>query len=141
MDEMLKILTKGIGTDLWKPIRMSYYDKRRSVDKILKQRKTPDNKRDIIYDLLALTVFHDKAIIPMHGSINFMGNARKYDVNSISMGHYKIDEDHNSISEKCVKQFFAIMSSFDIPISILTFSNSKEFVNASLKAIDEWKNK
>lgn len=138
---MLNILTKGIGTDLWKPIRMSYYDKKRAVDKILNGLKVSENKRDIIYDLLALTVFHDKAIIPLHGSINFMENASRFNIDHISMGTYKIDQEHNLISEKCVKQFFAIMSSYDIAINILTFRNAKEFVSASIELIEDWKNK
>lgn len=141
MNEMINILTKGIGAELWKPIRISYYDKKRSIDVFLKNKKTPESTRNIIYDLLALTVFHDKVIIPLHGSNNFMENAEKFSIESVSMGTYSIDKEHSRISEKCVKHFFAIMSSYDISIASLTFSGAKEFVDSSLSIINDWKKK
>ena len=141
MEEMIKTLTKGIGSELGKPIRMSYYNKKRFVDKALTEFNVSDTVRNLVYDILALTIFHDSIIIPLHGSIHFMDSAKKYGVSQISMGSYKLGKEHNQASDKCVKQFFAILSSFDIDIALLTFSNAKDFVSSTLEVIKKWSDK
>lgn len=141
MDEMLNILTKGIGSELGRPIRISYYDKKRAVDKVLQSDRIPENKKNIVYDILALTVFHDKIIIPLHGSLNFMQTTKRYGITEVSMSTYSIGHEYNETSDKCVKHFFAILSSFDIDIGLLNFTNSSEFIKMISEHIEKWQKK
>ena len=68
MDEMLVALTRGIGAELGKKIRFSYYDKKKIIEKDDIYRKLPTPQKLSVFDLLALAMFHEFVIGPMHGS-------------------------------------------------------------------------
>lgn len=140
MDEMLVALTKGIGAELGKKIRFSYYDKKKLIQKDGIYKDLPENKKPLMLDLLALSMFHEFVIGPMHGSNNFFSSTKKYGLKSINLGSYKIDEEFNKQTLAITKSFFAIMSEYNIEIHQLSVPSPHEFLIKNIEFILKWQN-
>lgn len=134
---MINSLTNGLGAELGKKVRISFYNKER----ILKQHDSfhnfTSNQKDLFVDLLALSIFHDFAIGPLHGSINFMNYTKKYGVKSIGMGSYKFDEKMKKISQGITKGFFEILKKYNIEIYQLNIGSIAEFIKTNKKFVIE----
>jgi hypothetical protein len=138
MDEMLMALTRGIGADLGKKVRFAYYEKKRLIvnDEIFKE--CQEYQQSLIFDLLALAMFHEFAIGPMHGSNNFYSSTKKYGVKRISLGSFNIDDEFNKQTLLITKSFFAIMSEYNIEIHQLSVSSPHEFLVKNRDFILRW---
>lgn len=126
--EMLNSLTYGLGADLGKKIRLSFYEKERVLLKHDLYKKLNSPQKQLYQDLLALSVFHQYAIGPLHGSVEFMKNTKKYGVKSIDMGSYKFDDKMRKISLGITKGFFEILEKYQISVTQLTFGSINEFI-------------
>lgn len=135
MKNMINSLTNGLGAELGKKVRISFYNKER----ILKQHDSfqsfTSNQKDLFVDLLALSIFHDFAIGPLHGSINFMNSTKKYGVKSIGMGSYKFDSKMKKISLGITKGFFEILKKYNIEIYQLNIGSIAEFIETNKKFV------
>jgi hypothetical protein len=138
VDEMLNELTRGIGAELGKKIRIAYYEKKKYISSDGVFKAIHSEKQPIIWDLLALSIFHEFVIGPLHGSNNFLLKSKKYGVKSINMGSYKIDGQSNAELVKITKAFFAIMKSYNIEIGQLSISSTHEFVVNNAELINKW---
>jgi hypothetical protein len=138
IDEMLVALTRGIGAELGKKIRFSYYEKKRLIQNDDIYRACQENEKSLFLDLLALAIFHEFAIGPMHGSNNFYSSTKKYGVNSISLGSFKVDDEFNKQTLAITKAFFSIMSEYNIEINQLSVSSPHEFLINNRDFILEW---
>lgn len=138
MNEMLIALTKGIGVELGKKIRIAYYEKKKFIlkDDIYKQISI--KKQPLMLDLLALAIFHEFAIGPMHGSNHFFSSSKRYGVTNINMGSYKIDNKFNKQLLKITKSFFAIMKKYNIEIHQLSISSIHEFLEKNVTFVNKW---
>jgi hypothetical protein len=101
-------------------------------------REIIEDKKPLMLDLLALAIFHEFAIGPMHGSNNFFSSTRKYGVTGINLGSYKIDNDFNKQTLDITKSFFAIMSDYNIEIHQLSVSSPHEFLEKNREFIAKW---
>ena len=97
-------------------------------------------KQPLMLDLLALGIFHEFAIGPMHGSNNFFSSSKRYGVKSISMGSYKIDNQFNKKTLAITKSFFAIMGEYDIEINQLSIPSIHEFLEKNVEFVNKWQN-
>ena len=136
MYSMLNIITKGIGSELSKPIRISYYEKKRLLDKNKKFQQSSNEIQLFLCDILALSLFNQKVITPLYGAGNFMDGTRSYGVNRVRMGTYHLDEEFHTTSNNITRQFYAIVKKYDLEIEALHVSSINDFVDTWLKGID-----
>ena len=138
MDEMINLLTKGIGIELSKKIRIAYYEKKKIIVKHESYNKISKKKHPLVLDLLALGIFHEFVIGPMHGSNNFLRSTEKYGVKSIIMGNYKLDSQFNKETAIITKAFFAIIKKYNIEINQLSIPSVNEFLEGNMEYFDRW---
>lgn len=129
MNEMINALTKGIGVDLYKPIRISYYNNKSILEKNSKFQRSSKNKKNFLIDVMALSIFNQHAIIPLHGSANFASGTKNYGVTRIRMGTYHLDKEFYTAVNKITRQFYAIIRSYGLHVEQLHIASIKEFVN------------
>lgn len=133
--EMLNSLTYGLGADLGKKIRLSFYEKEKVLAKHDLYKEFNASQKQLYKDLLALSVFHQYAIGPLHGSVEFMKNTKKYGVKSINMGSYKFDDKMRKTSLGITKGFFEILEKYQINIAQLNAGSINEFIENNLQYV------
>lgn len=129
MTEMIDALTKGIGAELGKPIRFSYYNLQRSLEKNNRYSQCSEEMKLFITDVLALSIFNQKVITPIYGAINFSAGTKKFGVSRIRMGDYHLDKRFFVQSGKITRQFYAIVRSYGLNIEKLHVASISDFVD------------
>jgi len=130
-DEVLRILTNGIGAELGKPIRLSYYQlKEKLLTRINKSENLTIDEENIqiILDVIALSVFHQNIITPFYGSNNFIERLENFNVKSISIGTYSLVADDKRKISTCTKAFYAILKKVGLSPTNLAISTIDNFV-------------
>lgn len=132
-NDMLNALTYGLGAELGKKIRIAYFEKERVLNRHEVYREFHIKQRQLYLDLLALSVFYQYAIGPLHGSVEFMNNTKKYGVKSIGMGTYKFDSKMKKISSGITSGFFSILEKYEIEVTQLLIGSTAEFIENNKK--------
>lgn len=139
MDEMINALTLGLGPELGKTIRFRYYEqKRRALNSGLAAH-WGSYEYGLLCDFIALAVFHESVIVPLHGSLNFMEFSSKLGVSQVRMGEYSIDQDHTQSAEAAVKQFFGILKEYEIDTGLLSLGDMEAYLRYVNSRIHEWR--
>lgn len=125
---MIDALTKGIGADLGKPLRFSYYEKKRYVEKNAQYMECSKWTKLFILDVLALSLYNQSVVTPLHGATNFYNDTRKEGVTRIRMGNYHIDKDFFRQTSRITRQFYAILKSYGIRVESLHVASITEFI-------------
>ncbi|HKI55429.1 MAG TPA: hypothetical protein VJ987_14990 [Anaerolineales bacterium] len=133
MDEMINALTKGIGVELYKPIRIAYYNKKSFLEKSESYKQCSNEMKLFLLDVLALSIFNQQVITPIHGARNFASGTRKYGVTRVRMASYHLDKEFYSDADRITKQFFAITKEYGLSVEHLHVSSINEFVEFWLK--------
>lgn len=136
MDEMINILTRGIGIELVKPIRISYYDKKRYLEKDENYKNNTDDIKQFLIDMMAMSVFNQQVIVPLYGASNFGSATKEYGVKQVRMGSYMLDNNFYSEVDETTKQFYAITREYGIAIESLHISSISEFIEKWLKVVN-----
>lgn len=136
MDQMINILTKGIGIELGKPIRMSYYDKKKLFGKNENYKNCTDDIKQFLIDMMAMSIFNQQVIVPLHGAANFGSDTKKYGVEQVKMGSYMLNNNFYSEVNETTKQFYAITKEYGIAIESLHISSINEFIEKWLKVVN-----
>jgi len=129
-DELLKILTCGLGASLGKPIRIRYYE----LKKMLFQNDYAEVMLDrenvqIAVDMIALSVYYQYLIVPFYGSDNFLKNLTTRGVTSIAMGQYSLGSEERQRIEKCTKAFYVVMKKIGLSPSNLAISDTRDILS------------
>ena len=132
-DEIVKILTNGIGVELGRPIRFRYYElKNRFIRKLNTSIEWLDDWNEkntqIAIDIIALSVFHQRVIVPFYGSSNFLTFLNNYKINSVAMGTYSLGSDDRGRMTKCTKAFYAITKKIKLSPRELNISSVEELI-------------
>lgn len=125
---MINALTYGLGAELGKKIRLAYFEKERFLENHDSYLKFKLEEKLLYKDILALSVFHQYAIGPLHGSAEFMNSTKQYGVKSIAMGSFKFDAKMRKISLGITKAFFDILLKYQISIEQLNVGSTSEFI-------------
>lgn len=128
MDEMIDALTTGIGVELGRPLRLSYYQLKQRLQQNEKFQAANDDEKVALVDLLALSIFHHQVIVAFHGANNFRQGSRQLGVEDVRVGGKNLGKDFFIQSDKVLKAFFAIVSGYGIAIEKLHVSTINEFV-------------
>ncbi|MDD4528006.1 MAG: hypothetical protein PHF25_08245 [Candidatus Margulisbacteria bacterium] len=133
--EMINVLTNGIGTNLGKEIRVEYFNNKTRLLKLVNHKNldkidTTSLNVEYFWDMLALAIFHEKVIVPFHGSINFIKNTRSYGVKQVEMGSYTLDNHYLKKTESITTQFFAIINKYELTIEQLNIPNIEAHIKA-----------
>ncbi len=128
-NEMIDALTRGIGIELGKPIRIAFYEKEKLLIKNSAFQQCTGWQKQLITDMAALSIFNQSVILPYYGAGNFYSDSKKAGVTRIRVGSEHIDKDFISSASKITRQFFAIISEYEIDINHLHISNISNFVN------------
>jgi hypothetical protein len=133
-DEMIKVLTNGIGVELGKPIRFCYYELKETLLKSIKfHPKATTDDVQLAIDLLALSIFQQNIITPFFGARNMMERLEEYRVSSIRMANYTLGEDDRATIRHCTNTFYAILKRFGLLPSSLDFSSPEDAIKLVLK--------
>jgi hypothetical protein len=136
MNEMIDALTRGIGVDLYRPMRISFYNKKRFLEKNEKYLKSPDNIKQFLIDVVALSIFNHQVIIPLSGATNFLTGTKSYRVTKVRMGTYYLDKDFSITTNKIINQFYSITNSYGLKMDSLYVSSIDEFVDLWLEDVE-----
>jgi hypothetical protein len=123
VDEMIAVLTRGIGAELGRPIRRNYYSARDALKRSDHYKALNAEQKVFALDLLALTTFHAAVIVPLEGSRRFMAQAAKLGAVRVRMGDYDYDNAQAKLAEGIGKQFFAILKAYMIDTADLYFDS------------------
>ena len=123
MNEMMKALTNGIGGDLGRPIWRQFFRQQSALAGNPAYKELRQDTRQLAIDILALSIFHSQVILPLHGSAGFLSGTRRYGVTRIRLGKSHFTKQDATKSGRITKQFFAIVSTYGIEISQLTFTS------------------
>lgn len=139
-DEVLKILTNGLGVELGKPIRIRYYDLKKRLFYNDYAESRLDNKENIqiALDLIALSIYYQNLIVPFYGSLKFYDKLTNFDVNSIAMGAYSFNSEDRNRMETCTKAFFSIMKKVRLSPSDLVISDVKDIFELIEREEVDW---
>lgn len=118
-DEMINIFSMGVGIKLGKIMRFSYFELKKILIKNAIYSEQGNESKQIIIDILALSIFYNRIILPLSGAHNFIGNLPQYKVGEIGMGSYKIDMKQQQEIHNCVSRFYAILKKYKIPLNNL----------------------
>ncbi len=129
MDEMINSLTKGIGIELYKPLRISYYNKKRFLEKNDHFQKSTERNKQFLIDIMALSIFNQQIILPFHGAANFAAGTKSYGVTRVRMASYHLDKEFYVLANNVTHQFFAITKNYGLSIENLHISSISVFVD------------
>ncbi len=135
MEEMINLLTRGIGAELYKPLRISYYNKKRFLEKNDKFQKSSKRNKQFIIDVMALSIFNQKIILPYHGAANFAAGSKAYGVTRVRMASYHLDKEFYVAAKKITSQFYAITYNYGLRVEHLHISSISEFVDHCLEVV------
>ena len=135
MDEMIDALTKGIGVEVGRPLRRSYFQLKQRLEQNEKYQRSGDDLKIALLDLLALSIFHHQVIVPFYGANNFRHGSRQLGIKDVRVGGKNLGEEFFTFSDKIPKAFFAIVSRYGIAVEKLHVSTINEFTDYWLGAI------
>jgi len=135
MDEMINVLTKGIGVELYKPLRIAYYNKKTFLIKNSKYQRSSNISKQFLIDVMALSIFNQKIILPFHGAANFAVGTKPYGVKQVRMANYYLDQEFYVLAHNITSQFFAISKDYGLNVENLHISSISEFVNHWLSVV------
>lgn len=127
-NEMIEALTRGIGVELGKPIRISFFEKERYLNQNVHFQQSAQWQKQLITDMAALSIFNQQVILPYHGVSNFYRDSKKSGISRIRLGDQHIDSEFMKTSSKITREFFAITKAFEIDVNHLHISNISDFV-------------
>jgi|GEM_PF-1820544 len=79
-------------------------------------------------DMLALAIFHQRVIMPLHGAGNFYTGTKKLGVKQIAIGTEKWNRSYFLETAKIAGRFFAITQEFGIDTNKLNVSSLADFI-------------
>jgi len=128
-DEVILILTNGIGSILGRAIRFNYYELKEKLLKSVPYHK--DFTREdtqIAIDIIALSIFHQAVVVPFYGSSNFLGRLADYEVTAVRMGTYTLSPDDYNNMNTCTKAFYAILKRSGLTPSSLSIPSIEDLI-------------
>jgi hypothetical protein len=135
MDEMINALTRGIGPEQYRPIRISYNELKKVLFKDPIFNNCTDDIKQFLLDVLALSIFNQHVILPLHGASNFISGAREHGAKRVKMAGYVLDSNFYNETDKITKMFFAITNKYGLPIEKLYVSSLNKFIENWLAVV------
>lgn len=126
---MIEALTKGIGVEVGRPLRLSYYQLKQRLQQNKKYQASDHDTKIALVDLLALSIFHHQVIVPLYGANNFRQGSRQLGIEDVRVGGKNLGKDFFVLSNKIPKAFFAIVSGYGITVEKLHVSTIGDFVD------------
>lgn len=129
MDAMIDALTKGIGVEVGRPLRLSYFQLKQRLQQNEKYQGSDDHVKIALLDLLALSIFHHQVIVPFYGANNFRQGSRQLGIKDVRVGGKNLGKEFFALSDKIPKAFFKIVSDYGIAVEKLHVSTISEFTD------------
>jgi hypothetical protein len=132
IDELLKILTYGVGRKLGVSIRRQFYDCKKHIKLSETYKSLEDEQKEYIIICLALTMFNTHIIKPFRGASCFYKFISKQGVKSISISNGNLSQNDIGNLDDLIKHFHKIL--FDLRISRyeLYFIGTEDFIRRIL---------
>jgi len=126
---MIDALTNGIGAEIGRPTRLSYYQMKQRLEQNDKYRFSDGDTQVALVDLLALSIFHHQVIVPLYGINNFRRGSRQLGVRDVRVGGENLGREFFAKSDTIPKAFFSIVNDYGINVEMLHVSTVSEFVD------------
>lgn len=126
--EMVETLTVGIGAELGRKVRLSFFT---LAERLMKYERFITMERPIqqmTLDLLALSIFYNEIICPLEGSQSFLLFIEKANASHIRIGSDKLTDQFAKRARNCVSVFYSILNRYKIPNNLLSFSSLNSFL-------------
>lgn len=101
----------------------------------MKFQNSSSEAKQFIIDVMAMAIFNQHIIVPLHGAANFGTGTKQYGVKRIRMGNYHLDREFYGSVNGITKQFFAIARAYGIELERLNISSTTKFVDQWLEVI------
>lgn len=139
---MISLFTNLLPREISAPIYAEYSSRKSEIDYLLKLRYYSPLRKEIrtIEMLLAMSIFHKRVISNLDSANKFAGTVfDKSDADFIKIGKYKLDHSEKERIYFVVRSFNKLMSNYSIPSSIISYSETKEFLK-EVKAFKQFVN-
>ncbi len=136
VEQVLLALTDGIGADLGRSVRASYYEtlKRLTVHESFLQLDLVS--RQELVDILALSMFYNIVISPLESGQSLLSLVQRAKATHVRIGHDKLTPVLAARFGSCASAFHKILSKQRIPVDVLSFPSLNVFI-AQVHAVKE----
>ncbi len=121
-------LTDGIGAELGRAVRSSYYELLARLSKHAFFLCLDRTSRQQVVDILALSMFYKTVISPLESAQSMLSLAHKAGATHVRIGRDKITPALVSRFDACAGAFHKILKTQQIPSDVLSFSTLKAFI-------------
>ena len=134
--QLLMALTDGIGAQLGRPVRASFFEvlKRLAKHKVFVSLEALDRQR--LVDLLALSVFYNQVIAPLESGSSLLSLARRADATHVRLGRDRLTTRLAAQFRACAGAFASIIDDQNIPRDLLSFPTLTVFIDNYLETRD-----
>jgi hypothetical protein len=135
---MISLFTKRLPRDLSRGLYFEYQKFSRDLKFLLGQKFTQvsDYQFELLKILLAMGVFYNYVLMQLDGAYTFLNQMKDYNVGSVIIGSYKLDNAEKKRIGKALSHFKHILRKFNIELDIFEFSDTETFLNKSLKWLE-----
>lgn len=125
---MLQALTDGIGADLGRPIRASFFELFGRLKKHERFLALETLEQQQLVDLLALSIFYNHVIVPLESGSSLLSLVRMADATHIRLGRDKLTPKLAARFRACAWAFLDIIRQQNIPKELLSFPTLNAFI-------------
>lgn len=125
---MITALTRGIGAELYKPLRIQYWNWKKTFINNISYRQSNEMVKLFLHDVLALSLFNQYVMTPIYGASNFTEESSQMGVTRVRMGSHHIDKKFTETTEGITKQFYAINKNYGLKVEQLHIASANEFI-------------
>ena len=129
-------LTSGIGPDLGRKVRSSFYRLYERLPQVSDFKKHAVETQQLIVDILALSIFYNTVIFPLESGRSFQSLVARAGATHIRIGKTQLDQRFGRRMNQCIIDFEILLNKFQIPPYLLTFANLKDFVQEIISQIE-----
>ena len=135
---MIGLFTKWLPRELSRGLYFEYQKFSKDLKFLLDQKfdQVSDYQFELLEIPLAMGVFYNYVLMQLDGANTFFNEMEKYNIRSVIIGSYELDNEENMMIGKALSHFKHILRKFNIDLDVLEFSDAKTFYNKSLKWLE-----
>lgn len=138
INELLNVLTYGVGRKLGVSIRRQFYDCRKHIELSETYQNLEDEQKEYIIICLVLTMFNTSIIKPFRGASSFYKSTRKQGVRSISISNGNLSQNNIDNLDDSIKHFHKILLDLNISRYALYYTRAEDFIRRILSQSSQY---
>ncbi len=127
-------LTDGIGSDLGRSVRASYYETLKRLVSHESFIRLDHASRQELVDILALSNFYNIVVAPLESGRSLLSLAQRAQATHVRIGRDKLTSTLANRFAACAGAFHGILAGQQIPAAVLSFPTLSVFIENVLQA-------